>query len=531
MTKQYSVVDGGPGQFDFELLVEECLAAIYVIRGNHFIYVNPVMAQIFGYTPEELVATATVEALVDPTDRERVLENLRLRFEGDAEVLQYSFHALRRDGTTFEAEVRGRRIDVGGVPAVAGTLLDLTERHQELDRLRFLSRAAELLDSSLQYETTLESLARLMIPSFADLCVIDIRYDGTVRRLVAEREVVSGGGLAVGSAEPEQITEADSIESLMGSDGGILLETVSQDRRGEIATRIPSHLSDGEETGPQSVVIVPLIARGNRIGAMLLATAGSGRAYRSNDFEFAREVARAAALAVDNAHLYQVAQQAIDRREEVLAIVSHDLRNPLNAILMSTSIALDQDRRRQGPLARVHNAAKQMERLIRDLLDACAIDAGGFSVDPTSVVVASVVEKTIELHEELASARSVSLQSAIHDPGLEICADEDRLVQALSNLVGNALRFTPPGGVVKISSTRENGTVDLAVADSGPGIPDDEVDTVFDRFWRGRSGGGEGAGLGLAIVKGIAEAHGGHVRVESKPGTGSTFHLELPANS
>lgn len=527
MTPHYPVVEV-PGRLDFRVLVEESLAGIYLIQGDHFLYVNPNMANLFGYTPEELIAERSVDELVAPSDRNRVRANLSQRFSGELETLQYSFQGLRRDGSTFDVEVRGRRTYVDGKPAVLGTLLDVTERRAELDRMRFLARAAELLDSSLDYETTLECLARLMIPSFADLCIIDIRYDGAVRRLVAGPDDGEGQGFTV-EAAVEGETAGDLLtQRVIQSNSGMLLKTVPRHQAEEITSRIPPGKRGDREVPIRSVIIVPLSARGTNIGAILLATAQSGRTYHEHDYEFAREVARAAALAIDNARLYKMAQEAVHRREEVLAVVSHDLRNPLNTILMSTGMALEQDRRRQGSLGRIYRAATQMERLIRDLLDMSAIDGGGFSVDPEPIRLEPVVTRTVELLEDVAYAREITIETSLEDGGIVILADEDRLVQALSNLIGNAIKFTPAGGSVSVSTRTVQGHVDLAVADSGPGISEDQIGYVFERFWRGREGGADGAGLGLAIVKGIAEAHGGLVRAESHLGEGATFHIELP---
>lgn len=525
MTTQFRIVDRSPGQFDFRLLVEESLAGIYVIQEDRFLYVNPMMAKLFGYSTDELIHERSVEDLVDPEDRERVRSNLRQRYEGEAEVLQYSFHARRRDGSVFDVEVRGRRVEIAGEPAVVGTLLDITDRREELERLRFLSRAAELLDSSLDYELTLDSLARLMIPSFADLCMIEIGYDGTLRRVFAGREAEGGQALETESLADPGVDR--SVRTLLGSRDGLLFDRVPSDWVKSADSPLPRPLrGDGDPL--RSLIVVPLNARGQRIGAMLLGTAESGRTYRQNDLEFAREVARAAALAVDNAHLFEEAQRAIERREEVLAVVSHDLRNPLNVILMVTGMALETERRRQAPLERVHRAALQMERLIRDLLDLAAIDAGGFSVILENVRVGSIARRTIDLHQEAAASRSITIETHIEDPDLRVQADEDRLVQALSNLVGNAIKFSPDGGVVALCTERQDGFLDFAVADSGPGIPEEELEAVFERFWRGRPGGIDGAGLGLSIVRGIAEAHRGEVHVDSRPGKGATFHIRIP---
>jgi PAS domain S-box-containing protein len=526
MTNRRTVVDVPPTDLDFRHLVEESLAGIYLVQGDRFLYVNPTMAQLFGYSAEEIVRERSVEDLVAPSDRARVSEKLRQRLAGEIETLQYTFRGQRSDGTTFDVEVRGRRTVAEGRPAVIGTLLDITDRKRERERLRFLARAAELLDSSLDYEVTLESLARLMIPSFADLCFIDIMEGRTVRRLAAsiegapELEEVELG-VDTYRAWPEPRASAGAEER------GILHEAVSPPTRREVLSRLRFR---GRPEPPRirSMIAVPLAARGNAIGSMTLMTTISGRSYDAADLEFAREVARGAALAVDNARLYRESQIAIQRREEILAIVSHDLRNSLNVILMATAMGLEADRRQQGPLEAIHGAAKQMEHLITDLLDLSAIEAGGFSVKQEPRPLEPLIRNSVSMHESLAESRGVRLVNEVGDASIVALVDETRVTQAVGNLLGNAIKFTPEKGSVRIALEEREERAVLIVQDSGPGIPLDQVESVFDRFWKGDAGSLEGAGLGLAIVRGIAVAHGGDVRVESTPGKGSTFYLELP---
>jgi PAS domain S-box-containing protein len=526
MTASRSVVRIHPSELDFRLLVEESLAGIYLVQGDRFLYVNSTMADLFGYTAEEIVSRCRIQDLVAPEDRARVGEKLRQRLSGEVESVRYTFKAVRRDGTFVEVEVRGRRTTFAGRPAVIGTLLDVTERGRERERLRFLARAAELLDSSLDYEVTLESLARLMIPSFADLCFIDIMEGRSVRRLAASVDE---------SPDPCRVELAfDSYERMAGpgqlDDGGdaVLHPAVPPPTRQELLSQLRQR-GDRDPPKIRSMIAVPLTARGHAIGSMTLMTTISGRTYDTPDLEFAREVARGAALAVDNARLYREAQNAIRRREEVLAIVSHDLRNSLNVILMASAMGLEADRRQQGPLESIHNAGKQMERLISDLMDISAIEAGGFSVQQKRHSIASLISECIEMHRSLAEARGVHLINAVGSDPREAFIDESRISQAIGNLLGNAIKFTPSGGAVRISLDEDPNRCIVKISDSGPGIPPEHIDSVFRRFWKGDPSGPTGAGLGLAIVRGIAEAHGGSVRVESTPSRGSTFYLELPS--
>jgi PAS domain S-box-containing protein len=529
MTPSHSVPDVNSYPFDFRLLVEESLAGIYLVQGDRFLYVNRTMAQLFGYTAEEIVRDRTVEDLVTPRDRPGVRENLRRRMEGKVDALHYTFTGLRRDGSTLEVEVRGRRTLSGSQPAVIGTLLDITDRVRERERLQFLARAAELLDSSLDYEVTLESLARLLIPFFADLCFIDIHEDSSVRRLSASIDDARLGPALDMDSESYESGDAPERPATV-SGRGVLFEAVPPHDRDRILAQLRPR---GRMEPPRirSMIVVPLIARGHAIGTMTLMTTSSGRTYTAQDLEFAREVARGAALAVDNARLYREAQTALQRREEVLAVVSHDLRNPLNVVLMGTILCMEQDRRQQGPLDSVYAAAKQMETLIQDLLDVSAIEAGGFSVDLKPLPLAPLVAKSVAMVRPLAERRGVRLDNAVSDQRCIAMVDASRIRQAIDNLLGNAIKFTPPGGTVRIACAMRAATVVLSVHDQGPGIPHDQLDRVFDRFWQGSQSLADGAGLGLTIVRGIAEAHRGAVTVESEPGRGSTFRLEIPLAS
>jgi signal transduction histidine kinase len=171
-----------------------------------------------------------------------------------------------------------------------------------------------------------------------------------------------------------------------------------------------------------------------------------------------------------------------------------------------------------------------MDRLIQDLLDVTRMESGRFSVERAPLHVDAIVEDSLEGQRAIANAAEIELRSDIAPDGGDVFADHDRLCQVLENLIGNAVRFTPPLGSVTVgASPREReGEVLFWVADTGTGIPAEELPRVFDRFWQGRKHGGGGAGLGLAIVKGIVEAHGGRVWAESNPGRGTTFFFTIP---
>jgi signal transduction histidine kinase len=222
-------------------------------------------------------------------------------------------------------------------------------------------------------------------------------------------------------------------------------------------------------------------------------------------------------------------------RDDVLGIVAHDLRNPLSAILMQTSVlrlrGAEGDPRLRKPVEAVERAARRMSDLIQDLLDVTSMEAGRLSVEKVRSPAGELVTDCVETQVALATSASLVLHTEV-PPGLpEVCADRGRIQQVFENLIGNAVKFTAPGGRVTVGAALRSREVLFWVADTGPGIPPQDLPHVFDRFWQAQKGGRQGAGLGLPIVKGLVELHGGRIWVESTLGQGTTFFFAIPAAS
>ncbi|MFC1661059.1 ATP-binding protein [Gemmatimonadota bacterium] len=230
-------------------------------------------------------------------------------------------------------------------------------------------------------------------------------------------------------------------------------------------------------------------------------------------------------------------RQAVQTRDEVLAVVSHDLRNPVGTIYSTASMLLElglPEESRREHLQAVKRSAQRVNRLIQDLLDVARIEAGALPVGPEPMPAGEILDEVAASYRDQAMEADVNLVVRLRDPDLRVWADRDRVIQALSNLVQNGLKFTPSGGSITVGATValdddkvEAGCV-FWVSDTGPGIDLADQARLFDRFWQVRRKDKRGAGLGLSIVKGIVEAHGGWVWVKSKPGEGSTFHVFLP---
>jgi signal transduction histidine kinase len=226
----------------------------------------------------------------------------------------------------------------------------------------------------------------------------------------------------------------------------------------------------------------------------------------------------------------ETARAALAAREELLAIVAHDLRNPLGAITMRAAMLREQattDKGRQQAQT-IENIAMRMGHQIRTMLDVTAIEAGRFSVLPTRCELDDLIHETVELFEPVARSKQIWLAQKVESPGIVVHAERERISQVLANLLSNALKYTPPGGHVTIAVDRHAGEARIGVLDTGHGIAHENQIHIFDRFWRDETSGRKGTGLGLFIAKGIVEAHGGHIWVESEPGHGARFYFTLP---
>jgi signal transduction histidine kinase len=288
-----------------------------------------------------------------------------------------------------------------------------------------------------------------------------------------------------------------------------------------------------DRLGMRSYVGAPLETGGRVLGAIAFGISDTPRRFGPEDLHLAEELARRCAVAIENASLYRAAQEATRARDEVLAVVSHDLQTPLGALLLGASMverlapagpAGEPMRRAAGTVQR---AGDRMRRLVHDLVDLASLDAGRLSIQLAVHDGAAIAREAVESVAPLASEARIDVQLDA-EPAALAC-DRDRVGQVLANLLGNALRVSSPEGHVRVRVTPGDGEVVFTVSDRGPGIPTDEQPRLFDRWYRGRGATYAGHGLGLAIARGLVEAHGGRIWVESSLGEGATFGFSLPS--
>ncbi|MFL5419744.1 MAG: ATP-binding protein, partial [Myxococcales bacterium] len=275
---------------------------------------------------------------------------------------------------------------------------------------------------------------------------------------------------------------------------------------------------------------VPIVHDGRNVGNLYLSRAEGAAAFSEEDERVAELLAGYVGVSISNSRLYTHAVAATRAREDLLATVSHDLKNPLSNILISAHLL-----RRQAPksealavVERIERAAERMTRLIGDLLDAAKIEAGVLRTAPRPENAASLVESVVEMLGPIAADKSIELRSHGPPSPVAVLCERDLILRVLSNLVGNAIKFSPSGGSVFVVAKERTGQVQFSVKDSGPGIPDEHLPHIFDRYWQQKDNDRRGSGLGLYIAKGIVEAHGGRIWIETAPGQGTAIHFSLP---
>lgn len=378
-------------------------------------------------------------------------------------------------------------------------------------------------------------LAHLAVPDLADWCLVDAVEQGPwVSRV------------AVAHLDPTQSEQARALarrferrEAPVGvlrvlHTGEPELVPAVTDSLLRAAASEPEHPALLSRLQARSYMIIPLRARGHTLGAVTFVSSASGRRYGPNDLALAEDLCVRASLAIDNARLFGESRRATRAREDLLAVVSHDLKNPLGVVQLASALLMRGAQGKPGTeqvqkqAGRIQAAAERMARLISDLLDWGRIEAGGLPLEPSEQEVASLVMEAMESVRPLAEARGLRVAAELPDDSIQVKCDRTRVLQVLGNLLGNAVKFTPDGGQLTVGARLQQGEVRLWVRDTGSGIKPEALPHVFERYWQAKDAESRGTGLGLYIAKGIVEAHGGRIWAQSEWGQGSTFSFTLP---
>jgi PAS domain S-box-containing protein len=509
----------------------------------HVVRFNRGAEQIFGWTEAEMLGQ-TLDRLLPMPSRAVHRGHMRTFAEGqsDARTMAHrrEIAGMRKNGEQFPAEASIARVTLDGDRTFMVTLRDVSERRRADERQKLLATAGWVLAATLDVESTMATIAELPVPLLGEWSLLELlQPDGGIRRAAAThmdpRRHEDTASLVTRSAEP--LDGAPRATS-----GARIAHEAEAQRVTDISTWLLDNFPDApmraraESLGASAVLIVPLRAGGRAIGALHLVRTRPGAVHSVEEGHVADQFAGLAALALENARLYQESRRAVRERDEMLAIVSHDLRNPVNAIVMLTGAVLNrepQDVDEHVPLmprdevAAVRAAARQADGLIQDLQDVSRISAGRLRVERRRVASSELLKEAADIFDPVMVDAELRFTRRLDDTPT-ILADRHRLLQVLSNLIGNAVRFTPHGGEIVLSSRIVEDMLRIGVKDTGPGVAPEDVPRLFERYWQAPRLLRAGSGLGLYIAKGIVEAHGGEISVDSEIGKGSEFWFTVP---
>jgi PAS domain S-box-containing protein len=414
------------------------------------------------------------------------------------------------------------------------TMTDISSLKRTQQRLSLLTHAGAVLASSFDTPSTLSQVVGLCVPLLADLAFVDVLdRDGRLRRIevaVAEPRQRAMARTATGMVYRPK--ESTPIGEVLATGKPILFEQCTPGALGGGA----AHETLIKAAGARSLMFVPIMAREVPLGVFTFAMTTSDRWFTADDLVTAEDLATRAALALESARHYEDAERASRSRRDLLAFVSHDLKNPLTGIMLTAELmlaAVPQEERRKGwrQLTRIRRSAHQMRRMIEDLLDVASIEGGRLSVQVADHDLTALCEDALELMQPLAAGKQIKLAATLPPGTVAVCCDRDRTLQVFSNVLGNAIKFTPTGGRIELTVDLSETSAVVAVRDSGPGVPERQLPRLFERFWQADETARHGRGLGLFIARGIVEAQNGEIRAESRPGAGATFSFTLPLAS
>lgn len=427
--------------------------------------------------------------------------------------------------------------DGAAVEKVAGVCIDVTERVRKEQDLEFLAKASEELAEFVDHQRTLDKVAQLAVPIFADWCSVD---------LLTTPETLTR--VAVAHIDPDKVALAHQLNSqyppAKESPNGPW-ETI-RTHKPILVPEITPAMYDESDLDPEykeilrslgltSYICVPLIAHGRPLGVLTFVAAESQRNYTNDDLILAEDLARRAAIAIENAELYSALKDSDRRKDIFLATLAHELRNPLAPIINGLEIiklAPGDVQRVASSVRVIERQTRQLTRLVEDLLDISRISAGKIVLQKERTTLANVINAAVETSQPLVEAAGHSLSIGLPGVPTDIICDPVRLSQVFSNLLSNAARYTPQGGEIHVGVETLPDEFIVRVQDNGIGIPSTMLDKVFIMFAQAEhpiNRRNSGLGVGLSLVEGLVRLHGGSVSAHSAgAGKGSEFVVRLP---
>jgi PAS domain S-box-containing protein len=524
--------DGAEADDELHVLEHATVGMAILGLDGRFRKVNRAFCELLGYAERELAGMTVLEVTHADDQEEDLLLFEQLR-AGSIPACERRKRYIRKDGQVRWVEITAflARSATGAPHHALTEVRDITDRrHAEVwERCMRESNRTVL---SLDRAGTIGRMVAPLVPAAAAWCIVDVPgedgEDGVLDGTTATPKLdpVLQGVLARWR-DPALAGEPSLVEAL-GARRATVLSLTGDDYVSPAATK---RLRPLRALGTASAIVVPLAAGPGPAGTLVLGIRDSDGAYGEAALTHVDEFADTVSHALQNARQYREAQRAIRVRDELLGSVAHDLRSPLAAITTLAETLMDDDfakEERRQFLQLILRSDEQAKSMIQDLMSISLLDTGRLRLELLPVSPAALIENTMELMAVRAREWGVHLRARGAADLPPVIADAARIGRVLQNLVENALPLVPSGSAIELGARLDGGRVVFTVADSGPGIPEQHLPHLFDRFWQAPGRGSGGVGLGLAIVKGFVEAHGGEVGVESQVGGGTTFSFSLP---
>jgi signal transduction histidine kinase len=507
-------------------------------------------AAVNGHTPWTPDSTDLTPICVADAEADESLDGYRATFEAEgiralgffplvyAGAVIGKFMLYYRSAHTFtDDELQLAQTIAGQIAFGVARVRAEIELKREHERLSFLATASEALASSLDYETTLEHVAELVVRELADWCAIDVREDdGEIRRLaVRHRDSTRESAVARMRTLGIHRQHTTTIRSVVDAGTPTLVRTVDWVRIEETYGDEPEIIETLRALGAASYMTVPLIAGGRSFGAISVVSADPAHLFNEADLSLAVELGRRAGYAIDNARLFREAEAANRAKDDFLITLSHELRTPMTSTLGWAAMLRGHELAPETfklAIDTIDRSTRAQARLIDDILDVSRIVSGKLELSVAPLNVREVLNVAMDAIRPTIAAKQLELHVDLTNVPLVIIADASRLQQVLWNLLANAVKFTPAGGSISVALQPHGDVARITVSDTGIGIPPRFLPHVFERFRQAEGGASRthgGLGLGLAIVESIVELHGGRVPVASDgEGRGSMFTVTLP---
>jgi PAS domain S-box-containing protein len=501
-----------------------------------FVAVNEAFVRGSGFSREAFLGH-TVKDLLGPESAARYEEGDRRVLENDDTVVveeRLPWGGAEPGDLRWIETIKRPLPRIDGRPSgLVAIARDVTDRRRREQAKHFLAEAGQVIIASLAWTETLQGVSALIVPAMGDWCAISALDDkGDVEGVVtraADLELATWLRTHAETRRDHWGPENELIGRAVLHSRGELHADLSS---AEVETLLGDVAAFGATGGalPRSLLVVPLVPKTRARGVIVLARGGDRPRFDARDLALVDQVAQWAALALEHAWQHRAATEAVRARDEVLRVVAHDLRSSVATVGLSAGALAEAPLEgcHTQALDRILEATERMDRLIQDIMDASRVEAGWLPLEPVAVDAGPLVDAAVRTAEIAASDRGIELVVQRPDALPAVRVDRHRALQVFSNLLGNAVKYTEPGGRITLDVELMGSELLFCVRDTGPGIPEEELPHVFDRFRRGPPGSGDGIGLGLSIARGIVTAHGGRIWAGSEQGQGSRFCFTLP---